>query len=401
MKGNSFIQSLRLFGFLSFSWDLVSLQPLNVLIGPNGSGKSNFIEAFRILNSAPEDIGKPIREGGGIGEFICKKEELFSFDIQAEVNWETDNNLLLYDICLANNNSRLVVSDEYIQLLSHQDKDAIPEYLYKFDENEERAVIYAGQLILPPGANAKPITNYVSNDIKVQGDRSILSQIKDPSRYSAIAHLQEIFSEIHFYTGWNLGRYGALRYPQKADLPSNRLLEDGSNLGLVLINKPYSLRQEITERLKVVLPTIEEIFPKVEGGTVPLYVREKGFSTPTPATRLSEGTLRYLCLLTLLLDPTPPPIICLEEPEAGLHPHVVSQIAELLIDASQRTQLIVTTHSDALISGLTDCPEAILICERDDEGTKLRRLEAEQIKPWLDRYAIGDLWRMGEIGGVR
>ena len=105
--------------------------------------------------------------------------------------------------------------------------------------------------------------------------------------------------------------------------------------------------------------------------------------------------------MTVLLDPTPPPIICLEEPEVGLHPHVIPHIAELLIDASQRTQLIVTTHSDALISGLSEHPEAIIICERDDEGTKLRRLEAEQIKPWLDRYAIGDLWRMGEIGGVR
>lgn len=395
MQGKRIIRSLRLCNFLSFGNEeqKIELQPLNVLIGPNASGKSNLIEAFRLLNAAPEDIGNPIREGGGIREYLWKGSQAGSYlDIEVVVEWNSGNSALDYSIGIRNDNARLDLFGEIIKL------SPLKEWVYSKLGNE-RGILFSTPTAVTSSTDL-PLTT-ASSEIKVSRDRSILSQFKDPNRFPELTHLQNLFSAIHFYTGWNLGRYGALRYPQKADLPSTTLLEDGSNLGLVLINKPASVRQQITERLKAVLPTVEEIFPKIEGGSVPLYIREKGFSTPTPAARLSEGTLRYLCLLTLLLDPTPPPIICLEEPEAGLHPHVVSQIAELLINASQRTQLIVTTHSDALISGLTDCPEAIIICERDDEGTKLRRLEAAQIKPWLDRYAIGDLWRMGEIGGVR
>jgi len=86
--------------------------------------------------------------------------------------------------------------------------------------------------------------------------------------------------------------------------------------------------------------------------------------------------------------------------EIGLHPDILSTIADMLIEASQRTQLIVTTHSDALISTLP--PESVLICERDDEGRNDHRLEAEgnhKGLPLLENYTIGDLWRMGHIGG--
>ena len=87
--------------------------------------------------------------------------------------------------------------------------------------------------------------------------------------------------------------------------------------------------------------------------------------------------------------------------ELGLHPDILPAIAELLKEASERTQLIVTTHSDALVSSLSDTPESILVCERDDEGTHLRRLETEALKEWLEKYSLGELWRMGEIGGNR
>jgi predicted ATPase len=93
--------------------------------------------------------------------------------------------------------------------------------------------------------------------------------------------------------------------------------------------------------------------------------------------------------------------MCIEEPELGLHPDILPTIAELLKEASERTQLIVTTHSDALVSALSDSPESILVCERDSAGTHLQRLEREALKEWLEKYSIGELWRMGEIGGNR
>ena len=187
------------------------------------------------------------------------------------------------------------------------------------------------------------------------------------------------------------------------DLPNDFLLEDASNLGLVLNDLQHrtDIKRMIIEKLQKFYDAVEDITTRIYGGTVQIFVHEKGLSQPIPATRLSDGTIRYLCLLMLLCHPSPPPLLCIEEPELGLHPDIIPTIAELLIDASQRTQLIVTTHSDALVSALTTRPEVVLVCEHDDTGSQLHRLDPERLKAWLEKYSLGDLWRMGEIGGTR
>jgi len=120
-----------------------------------------------------------------------------------------------------------------------------------------------------------------------------------------------------------------------------------------------------------------------------------------PATRLSDGTLRYLCLLAILCHPAPPPVVCIEEPELGLHPDVLPTLADLMKEASDRCQLIVTTHSDVLVDAMTDQPEAVLVAEKHEAGTTLTRLDADKLKPWLEKYRLGQLWTRGEIGGTR
>jgi predicted ATPase len=90
----------------------------------------------------------------------------------------------------------------------------------------------------------------------------------------------------------------------------------------------------------------------------------------------------------------------LEEPEIGLHPDAIGILGKLLKEAAKRTQLIVTTHSDLLVSEFRDTPESIVICERDDQGTHLKRLEPETYKKWLKDYSIGDLWLRGDLGGT-
>jgi predicted ATPase len=117
---------------------------------------------------------------------------------------------------------------------------------------------------------------------------------------------------------------------------------------------------------------------------------------------MSDGTLKFLALLAALLEPKPPPLMCIEEPELGLHPDALQMVAEVLVEASQGTQLIVTTHSEALVDALTDYPESVLVCERDfDNGTQMKRVPKKKLKLWLERYKLGELWRKGEIGGSR
>lgn len=120
-----------------------------------------------------------------------------------------------------------------------------------------------------------------------------------------------------------------------------------------------------------------------------------------PATRLSDGTLSLVCLLATLLQPNLPPVICIEEPELGLNPGVIHVVAELLHEASQRTQIIVTTHSDILVDAIGKLrPGAIMICERGHEGTHISRPDPEKLSAWMEKYSLGELWLSGEIGGM-
>ena len=229
-------------------------------------------------------------------------------------------------------------------------------------------------------------------------DQSVLAQRKDPDLYPELYSLGWGFQSIQTFREWTFGRYGALRQPQRADLPEQRLLSDFSNLALVLNQIEHKSGPVFNEHLKRFFPRFERMSTSISGGTVQFYLHESGFSAPIPATRLSDGTIRFIALLATLLAPEPPSLVCIEEPELGLHPDAVALLADLLVDASQRMQLVVTTHSDTLVSALTNQPAAIVACERPGAGTVLRRLNPEKLASWLDDYRLGDLWRMGELG---
>ena len=144
----------------------------------------------------------------------------------------------------------------------------------------------------------------------------------------------------------------------------------------------------------------EDILTPIQGGLVDLRIEEEGGVT-IPASRLSDGTLRWLSLLTILLHPDPPPLVCIEEPELGLHPDMIQPLAKLLLSAAERMQLVVTTHSDDLIDEMSANPAAIIVCEKHLGSSVFRRLDAGQLSEWLERYRLGQLWRTGEIGGNR
>ena len=203
---------------------------------------------------------------------------------------------------------------------------------------------------------------------------------------------------MHIFREWSFGRYASIRQPQPADLPEDLLLPDSRNLALVLNQIEHKDGRQFNQLLKRFFPRYERMSTRVSGGTVQFYLHEPGFTSPVPATRLSDGTIRFVAILATLLSPTSPPLVCIEEPELGLHPDAVALIAELLIEASNRMQLVVITHSDALVSALTSQPDAIIACERPGAGTELRRLEPEKLSHWLEDYRLGDLWRMGELG---
>ena len=176
------------------------------------------------------------------------------------------------------------------------------------------------------------------------------------------------------------------------------MLPDASNLALVLNQVEHKVGPILNECLRRFFPRVERLTIPIEGGTVQLYLHECGLRAPIPATRLSDGTMRFVALLATLLCPPPARLVCIEEPELGLHPDAVALLADLLVEASDRMQLVVTTHSDTLVSALTSQPDAIVACERPGAGSELRRLNPEKLASWLEEYPLGDLRRMGELG---
>ena len=400
MDGSKLISSLRLTGFLSYGRDGmdVALGPLNVLIGPNASGKSNFIAAMELLRATPDDITAPFRQGGGSSEWVWKGEDYHGgASVLATVPLPGGQPALIHEILFTTAGQRFLLEHEAIGvsgdaggLFFSRTSDQKAELLARTSPSHEI------------GSMAKRAVQTLGQG-EINLNQSILSQRRDPQQYPEITYLGETYRGIRIYRNWDVGKRGPLRTPQAADHAPDFLYENGSNLGLVLNdleNRPDGLQNVVT-RLRRCYDRVERITVKVHGGTVQVFLHEVGLDEPVPQTRMSDGLLRYLCLLTILCHPSPPPLICIEEPELGLHPDVMSVLGDLLIEASQRTQLIVTTHSDLLVSALSDVPEAVLVCERDDRGTHLRRLEKDKLKEWLEEHSLGDLWLRGEIGGTR
>ena len=115
--------------------------------------------------------------------------------------------------------------------------------------------------------------------------------------------------------------------------------------------------------------------------------------------------MRYLTLLAILLHPEPPPLVAIEEPELGLHPDLIPEVAELMVKASERVQLVVTTHSRMLVDALTEYPSSVVVCSKENGESQFERLDEAHLKQWLERYSasatLGDLWSSGDIGGNR
>ncbi len=403
MDGKRLLHSLRLENFLSYGPEGVQLElePLNILIGQNASGKSNLIQAIELLRAAPSDVTIPIVQGGGVEEWLYKGEaQMPTAGIATSVDYPVTDDQLHHFALFTAINQRFHIVDEAIESATGGERHDIPGIYYSYQKGEPAV---AARVNVVRGNESFPTLRWADRPISgIKSDLSILSQRNDPDSYPALSYLSEQYRSIKIYRGFNFDGPNSMRRAQQPDLPTDFLEEDGRNLSLVLNDLQYrGALETIVEKLKVVYEDVESISVRVAGGTVQTFLRERGMSSAIPAARLSDGTLRYLCLLTILYHPTPPPLICLEEPEIGLHPDLISGLAEMLREASQRTQIIVTTHSDLLVSKFSDTPEAVVVCERTPTGTTLKRLEAKALETWLEEYSLGEVWLKGGIGGTR
>jgi predicted ATPase len=384
------IRHLKVSGLLSFGPTGIDLPlaPLNVLIGPNGSGKSNLLEVIALLRAAPSELSAPIKEMGGIGEWMWKGAEApREAVIEAVVEAPGSNQPLRHGMAIADHGGRFEVVDESVETEAAYPGQSTPFVFYKF----RRGNPYLQDWKTPERSLSRE---------SLKPELSILSQVRDPERYPALAWLQDQYEGIYSFRNWSFGPSALLRRSQSTHGRGDFLRNGGENLALVLSNFNPRARAELLESLRRLYDGIEDLHFEISGGSVQLYLYERR-SREIPASRLSDGTLRYLCLLAILLHPEPPPLVAIEEPELGLHPDVIPHLGDLLLQASRRMQLVVTTHSRMLVDALTQDPASVIVCEMDEGESSLKRLEAGALQDWLEKYSLGELWSMGELGGNR
>jgi predicted ATPase len=369
----------------------LELRDLNVFIGPNGSGKSNLIEILSLFQACPRDLVVPVREGGGVQDWLWKGASNPVAQIEVVVEHPEIDRPIRHSLSFraaAGPGQRFEVSDERIEN-ANPDAGETQPYLYFGYEN--------GRAML----NATGAARRTLERADIHPEKSILAQRRDPDFYPEITELAEYYEKIRLYRDWSFGRNTAARAGQNTDLPSDFLAEDASNLAVVLsaLRRNPATKNAIIDDLRQLYDGVTDYEAIVDGGKVQLYLNEN--NRLIPATRLSDGTLRLFCLLCVLHHPTPPPLVAIEEPELGLHPDVLPRLAEIMREASTRTQLVVTTHSDALVDALSDSPEAVIVTERSDACTSFSRLRHDDLRTWLSKYSLGQLWTRGDLGGTR
>ncbi len=415
MISSPLIKSVAPKGILSFGPDTPPLQlgMLNVLIGPNASGKSNLLDVFELVRRIPTDIQSMVQSGGGARNWLWDNDPALEPTLELMVNpgdLELQHQLVLRSI-----GSELWPVSEQIRhlpdtLLYESQFDSRRAQIRVRTREPEQTDPRSGPPFQPgPGLRWVPISPIVPQDSELiefgypfQENQSILSQLRSQFDYPQMTILSDVYNAIQFYGKWHFGRDAQLRRSQPSDQPGHRLEEDFSNIGMVLnqLGTSPEAKQSIIEGLKELYEGFTNYEVVVNSGSAQIYFTE-GQRRSVSALRLSDGTLRYLCLLAILYNPNSGPVVCIEEPELGLHPDIVAGLGKHLLAASERMQIIATTHSDILINALSDVPEAMVVFENHDGLTQMTRLNAEDFELWLEKYRLGELWMSGEIGGTR
>lgn len=390
---NIVVSSIKLTNLLSFGPDseAIELQPLNILIGPNAVGKSNLIDALALLKAAAHrSLAEFLGQRGGVGQWLWQGNTETTASIEVTLPYPGGQSQL-GDTALRYNISFTQGNEHELRMVAHWlDGASAPA-------GRTIPIRYVDYIKIESEADFKPSSR---GSLAISADKlAMLMKGAATDRY-----VSDLLGSFVFYRNWNFSRdpLAPARVARSTDIPDRFLAEDGGNLAAVL---RYISQQGMKDELKRYLRKFDKYardFDVKEVGNptiLQLTLQDRGFVVD--ASRFSDGTMHWLALLAVLLNPTPPQLVCLEEPEVGLHPDMIPTLAELLRGAAERSQLIVTTQSADLINNFTDWPEAVLVCDRNEEGTQIRRLKREQLAPWLEKYKLDDLWSMGQIGGNR
>ena len=343
----------------------LQLRPINILIGPNGAGKSNVIGVFEFLSAVRAGrLEDTVSAAGGAERILHFGSKVTS---EVRVSWSSGRDSEYALVLRPTAGDRLYPTDEVSSSQGASSQTIILEHSETGELRNSNPYLGGGVL--------RPV-----REVNKQIGRWRVYHFHDTSSSSAMR--------------------------KTAALHDNRYLRpDGANLPALL----YLFREQFPDEYRTIVGTVRQVAPffddflleplELKPDSIRLEWKHKQSDQYFDASSLSDGTLRFIVLATLLLQPQKyrPSVILVDEPELGLHPAAIGILAALIQHASTDTQVIVSTQSSLLIDYFE--PEDVLVAERREGGTQLRRLESSALESWLEEYSLGQLWEKGELGG--
>jgi predicted ATPase len=367
MAASSAIDSVTVTGFKSIASLKVELRPINVLIGANGTGKSNFIGTFSFLHEIREGrLQNYVRNLGGAEQLLHFGSKVTP---QIKIHISFAQQLNQYELVLR------PTQDDSLYPLDEQ--------IYYWVKEEYR----------------NPLIRSIS-----PRDNGREAGISDPRAIRMTDWIRHRLALLRIYHVHDTSVSSPMR--KTAQLNDNALLRpDGANLAAFL----YLLREKYPDSYRLIRDAFQRVAPffddfvlrpdPLNEETIRLAWKHKNSDQYFGVSALSDGSLRFIVLATLFLQPDRflPSAIVVDEPELGLHPYAIALLSSLVKQASVKTQVILSTQSSLLLDHFE--PEDVLVAERAGGGTQLMRLESSRLESWLQDYSLGQLWEKNELGG--
>ncbi|MGO9120751.1 MAG: AAA family ATPase [Desulfomonilaceae bacterium] len=376
------INRIKIGGFRRLKEVDLKVKPFMVLIGANGVGKTSMLDAFALLSaSASGNLNSTVSQFGGIGSLLTRdKTEELSFLVDMTV---PGHEPLEYQLHLSPRGTGYYIPRETLS----QDR-GYPDPFKHIDSSDGTIRYYEtdDHRLVRPNWEYDPL-------------ETSLSQV--PKMFREPEELRRILATATQYHVLDVSPRAPVKMPQTmkpASLPG----ADGEDLVPYL----YYLREGDRNRFDAILdslasafPDFEELnFPPIAAGTLAITWKDRRFNKPMYMHELSEGTLRFLWLVSLLQSPNLSTVTMIDEPEVSLHPELLSLLAELMREASKRTQLIVATHSDSFVRFLS--PEEVVVMDINEDGCATATwADSLDLEKWLAEYSLDEVWRLGRMGG--
>ncbi len=363
------IENLTIKGFKSIQQAELNLTNLNVLIGANGAGKSNLITFFQMLNYLESGyLQGYVADNGYADSFLFLGSKKTPF-IDAEIKFSTDKGSNYYHLRLSHTaGGKLIFLNEEVSFCQRdREMDTAPRSNLGVGHQETALNENHTSKII------QQTTNVIKNIIKYWR----VFQFHDTSKTASIK--QPCYIHDDNYLRSDAGNLAAFLYRLKKEK-----------------NKYY---QRIISTIRLIAPFFHDFILEPKGNYIYLNWQGKNqLEYVFGSHQLSDGTLRMMALITLLLQPKLPNTIIIDEPELGLHPYAIEVLVSLLLSAAEKTQILLSTQSESIISLLE--PEHVIVVDKDKNGAStFKRLNTDELNEWLNDYTLGELWNKNLFGG--